>query len=248
MALACTVCKKTSAETSIKRCGKCTDTPYCSRECQKADWKVHKKICGKSTTPQSPLSDSPPGPSRPVLSPPKGLDKGIPDPFTRLDNNTWLHGRSETDVYRLLLEAYRLRTEDDYTMEGDVDFDSLYAGNPDGLPGFRRFLSAAERRAGLLPEWWNAEKRRNCEMFGMDEDVWQNLKCAIEKSDIIEHYGDPQFPMQLRMFAEAALQRGPGGQSGTPMRKLMVAREQGNLGDMKMSTIDNTTGNITHHS
>lgn len=31
----------------LKQCAKCNATPYCSRDCQKADWKTHKKICGK---------------------------------------------------------------------------------------------------------------------------------------------------------------------------------------------------------
>ncbi|KAH6892426.1 hypothetical protein B0T10DRAFT_294595 [Thelonectria olida] len=241
MALSCTICKKPDTEVSIKRCAKCSDTPYCSRECQKKDWKAHKKICGKSAGAQS---DTPHDRS---LSPPKGLDGGISQPFTRLDNNTWLHGRSESDVFRLLLEAYRLRTEDDYNMEGNADADGLYGGNPDGLPGFRRFLNAAERRPGLLPDWWNAEKRKACEGLGLDEKCWQNLKCAIEKSDVIEHYGDPQFPMQLRMFAETALQRGPGGQNGTSMRKLMVSMEQGTAaGDSPFTNVMHMNGNFAN--
>ena len=36
----CTVC----GELAPKRCPRC-DAPYCSRECQQADWKAHKKVC-----------------------------------------------------------------------------------------------------------------------------------------------------------------------------------------------------------
>ena len=32
---------------SMKRCGACLITTYCSRECQKSDWKRHKKDCTK---------------------------------------------------------------------------------------------------------------------------------------------------------------------------------------------------------
>jgi splicing suppressor protein 51 len=181
-----------------------------------------------------------------LLSPPKGLDKPIAMPFTRLENGTWLHDRPPIDVYRLLLEAYRLRMEDNYTMEGDVDDDGLYGGAPDGLPGFRRFLRLASSREGLLPPWWNAESQRECERFGMDESQYQNLTCAVEKSDILEHYGDARFPMQLRMFAEAVYRCGPGGQSGAPTRGLMVAMEQGNVPRGAVTTtIDNRTGNTS---
>lgn len=29
----------------LKKCAKCLDVMYCSKECQTAHWKVHKKIC-----------------------------------------------------------------------------------------------------------------------------------------------------------------------------------------------------------
>lgn len=32
---------------SCAKCGKCERVRYCSRECQKKDWKRHKKVCGK---------------------------------------------------------------------------------------------------------------------------------------------------------------------------------------------------------
>ncbi|KAK8862825.1 MYND domain protein [Apiospora arundinis] len=226
----CTVCKKTAQEVSLKYCAKCSKTPYCSRDCQKADWKAHKEICDQ------------PASASTGLSPPKGLDQPITKPFTRLDNGTWLHDRPETDVYRLLLDTYRLRVEDNYTLEGDADEDSLYSGAPDGLRGFRRFLRLAKSRQGLLPPWWGPTKQQACERLGMDPSQWQDLRCAVEKSDIIEHYGDPRFPMQLRMLAEAVYRRGPGGMDGTEMRKMMAGMEQGAHGpDARVTTIDNTT-------
>jgi hypothetical protein len=30
-----------------QRCSRCHTAPYCSRECQKQDWRVHKSSCGK---------------------------------------------------------------------------------------------------------------------------------------------------------------------------------------------------------
>ncbi|KAL6829565.1 hypothetical protein J3E69DRAFT_365154 [Trichoderma sp. SZMC 28015] len=223
----CNTCKKGPPEVSLKRCAKCHTTPYCSRDCQKADWKAHKKICSKnqSTNASSTASNS----ASTRLSPPKGLDKPISKPFTRLDKGTWLHDRPEKDVYRLLVDAYRLRVEDTYTMEGEVMAGSLYDGSTDGLYGFQEFLEMAASVPGLLPPWWNDEKQEACEQLGMD-DEFSNLRYPVEKSDIIEHYGDREFPMQLRMLAEAIY--GPvGGSDGTAMRKMMVAMEGGELGN-----------------
>ncbi|KXX76225.1 Tudor domain-containing protein 1 [Madurella mycetomatis] len=228
MAQYCATCRKTPPEVTLKRCAKCSLTPYCSRDCQKADWKAHKKVCGRN---DSTAAGSFSGPGAPAsdtgLSPPKGLDQPIAKPFTRLDNGTWLHDRSEKDVYRILIDAYRLRVQDIYTLENEIDDGSLYAGEPSGLKGLQRFLRLASSRPGLLPPWWSSEKQRECEDLGMDPSQFQNLRCAVQKSDIIEHYGDSRFPMQLRMFAEAVYCRGPGGQDGTTMRKAMVAVEQG---------------------
>ncbi|KAJ9604573.1 hypothetical protein H2200_010686 [Cladophialophora chaetospira] len=47
----CATCGKEATEKeSLKRCGKCHETQYCSRECQKDDWKMHKRTCGKEPT------------------------------------------------------------------------------------------------------------------------------------------------------------------------------------------------------
>jgi hypothetical protein len=40
----CNVCQKSSTT----KCSKCHQTYYCSKECQKKDWKIHKKSCGKN--------------------------------------------------------------------------------------------------------------------------------------------------------------------------------------------------------
>lgn len=220
----CHTCNKGAPEVTLKRCAKCSMTPYCSRDCQKADWKSHKKVCGKPSGSEEPPSGGSSSASS-TLSPPKGVDRGVSKPFTRLDNGTWLHDRSETDVYRLLIDAYRLRVEDTYTIEGEIEYDSVYGGAADGRRGLGRFLDLAATRRGLLPSWWNPEKRAACQRLGMDASQWCDLRCAVEKSDIVDHYGDPRFPMQLRMFAEAVIGRGPGGMAGTAMRQFLMATE-----------------------
>ncbi len=129
----CTGCKKSPPVVSLKHCAKCSTTPYCSRDCQKADWKSHKKTCGKGRPASAGTQASPPdAPIAPI--------KKIKKPFTHLDNGTRLHGRPEEHVYWLLIEAYRLCMDDNYVHDGNADADSIYGGAPDGLAGFRRFL------------------------------------------------------------------------------------------------------------
>ncbi|KAI0455976.1 putative MYND domain protein [Xylaria acuta] len=238
----CNTCKKASPE--LKKCAKCTTTLYCSRDCQKADWKTHKKICGKQAHERSQTGSEPSAAT--VLSPPKGLEKPITKPFARLDNNTYLHDRPEQDVYRVLIDAYRMRLEDEYKFEGEAAADSIYGGATSSLPGFRKFLRLAASRPGLLPSWWNAEKQNACEMLGMDSSQWSDLRCAAEKGDIIEHYGDPRFPMQLRMLGEMVIGRGFNGNNGTQMRKMMAMMESGSMGNgTQMTTLDALTGNTS---
>ena len=39
---ACNVC---DSETNLKRCARCKKVAYCSRNCQKKDWKTHREKC-----------------------------------------------------------------------------------------------------------------------------------------------------------------------------------------------------------
>ncbi|KAF2868841.1 hypothetical protein BDV95DRAFT_642775 [Massariosphaeria phaeospora] len=139
------------------------------------------------------------------------LRSHISKPFTALDNNTWLHDRAEGDVFKLLIDG--------------TDSDSVYGGNSDSLPGFRRFIRLVSSRAGLLPPWWSSDKQAECEAFGMGNN-WSSLKKMTTKEQIQAHYGEDKMPMQMRMFAEAVYHRGPGGQDGTAMRKMMAKMEQ----------------------
>ncbi|KAI1277355.1 putative MYND domain protein [Xylaria sp. FL0933] len=244
----CNNCKKASS--GLKRCAKCSTTLYCSRDCQKADWKTHKKICGKQAHERSGTGGN--SSAGTALSPPKGLESPITKPFTRLDNNTYLHDRPEEDVYRkydrqicVLIDAYRMRVEDEYVFEGNTAVDSIYGGAKSSITGFRKFLRLAASRPGLLPPWWNASKQKACEALGMSSSQWHDLRCAVEKSDVVEHYGDPRFPMQLRMLAETVIGRGFAGNDGTEMRTVMVMMENGGVPGRatSMATVDVWTGN-----
>lgn len=230
--LCCETCKKTESEApNLKVCAKCKGTRYCSRECQKAGWKTHKKICVRiaqnaANIPPETINGRPVTHNANYKTPHlKNVEKQIPNPFTRLDNNTYLHDRPEKDVYRLLVDSFRMRQADNRNVEGDVDPNGIYGGAPTSLPGFRRFLKLAAKRRNLLPSWWNDEKEKECEELGSDASTWSNLAHGVEKQDIIQRYGHDLMPMQLRMLAEIVYNRGPGGQDGTGMRQMMMTME-----------------------
>jgi mitochondrial splicing suppressor protein 51 len=248
----CSHCSKTAEELGheLKRCAKCKNARYCSHECQKAEWKTHKKVCGKNVdlngkntaintqsdsevrTPRSTNSNTPSNSSSRSASPStKNLKGGNENGFHRLETRTWLHDRPETDVYKLLIDTYRLRQEDDCKFTGVNFADSIYSGEV-SFPAshFRKFLKKAKTRPDLLPSWWNAEKENECIEFGRGkEDTWANLAAIVEKADIIEHYGNPLMPMQLRMLGEQIYGAGPMGHNGKGMRQLMMAVERGEI-------------------
>lgn len=45
----CGYCNKRETGAKFKRCGLCQARLYCSKECQKLDWKTHKKLCSNRT-------------------------------------------------------------------------------------------------------------------------------------------------------------------------------------------------------
>jgi len=46
-------CNKKVAESDLKFCGRCGKQKYCSKDCQRADWKNHKVCCTASRVPKA---------------------------------------------------------------------------------------------------------------------------------------------------------------------------------------------------
>jgi splicing suppressor protein 51 len=197
----CASCNKPGTPllaSSLKKCTKCKTTLYCSRDCQKADWKIHKKSCDRGAA----AAASARTPQLHAVTDPTALrtSSGLSVDF--------LHQiPMQKDVYCRLIDCYRLRVEDEFTFEGKTI--GLYA-DEDPLIGFREFLDRAEATGTVLPTWWNKEKREQCEKLGMDESQWSDLTCPLQKSDVQEHYGDDLMPMKLRVLAERVYGRSIG--------------------------------------
>ncbi|OBT67167.1 hypothetical protein VE03_02665 [Pseudogymnoascus sp. 23342-1-I1] len=217
----CFNCNKLQTELSkpLKCCAKCQTSLYCSRECQKANWKIHKPTCHLSSTaapPPNPPSEPAPLPNPPRESAPLPNIAQTPEGYHSqgfydfnnlfgLSNDDFLHDRPESDVFILLIDSFRMRVEDEYVFGCNTI--SIYNGDKP-LPLFKKFLSLAESRQQLLPPWWSPQKRRECEKLSLDASQWSHLNRAVEKSDIQDHYNDDMMPMKLRILSEKIYDKG----------------------------------------
>ncbi|TQN63734.1 hypothetical protein CSHISOI_11701 [Colletotrichum shisoi] len=242
-------CRRCQSEVTAPegtQCDRC-DVEYCSKSCENLHWKKHKNSCAKNRPKPGGGGGrafgggariSPSGPAK--LSPSLGLDEPVPDPFTRLDKNKFLHDRPEVDTYRILIDTYRLRMEDNAVIEGKATPKSLYEpGVSDATDGFRAFLDKVKGKPRLLPPWWSEEKQAECEALGGDGgERWYSLRAKVTKASVIQHYGDELFPMQLRMMGEPIYGSAPGGGNGSMMRRMFAEREAGTSQYQHISHID----------
>lgn len=160
-----------AVENKEHRCLTC-HVSYCSHGCRRSDSRRHGKICKQlaegverpdAWEPSMPCNE----PRLSKWSPPKGLEAPISIPFTRLWLGTWLHGRPEQDVYRILVDTYRLRMDDVFVTTQKAEEDSIYSGRVTGLSGFHRFMGIAAAKEGLLPPWWDEDSARKCGRIGL---------------------------------------------------------------------------------
>ncbi|KAF9728397.1 hypothetical protein PMIN01_13530 [Paraphaeosphaeria minitans] len=225
----CAYCKKTAEAREVpclQACARCKTALYCGRDCQKADYKSHKKVCPKPVEHSNSYS-------APRLH---DLEQHVPDPFTRLDEGTYLHDRPETDTFKLLIDSFRMRQADDFQYEKRTTPPSIYTGAPSSTEPFRQYLDRATACQNLLPSWWDPKKIEECVAFGMSR-AWSDLKKKVTKHEVIQHYGYEKMPLQLRLLAEVIYGRGTMGESGSEVRRLMRQMESGGLSNGQSMTM-----------
>lgn len=159
---ACATCQKTEATNAkpLLRCSGCKSITYCNKDCQKADWKNHKKDCSFQPKPKPKPPPSPFGSAA-------GIKSLLCINFTT--KHALEQKPNDIEVYKVLVDSFRMRVEDEYSFPGDVMEDSAY-GDGDPAKGFRRYLLQAEKKKDVLPGWWSAEKREACVRFGLRTD------------------------------------------------------------------------------
>ncbi len=55
----CAECgEKRSAKTKLQKCSRCNSVRYCSRECQKTHWAIHKAVCKEIVERQQAIADA----------------------------------------------------------------------------------------------------------------------------------------------------------------------------------------------
>jgi splicing suppressor protein 51 len=192
----CKTCgKPESPHITLKECGRCGRTGYCSRDCQKADWKEHKKVCLPTCQSQpsaSATTGSKPPPSavrstpavtatvaeRVLAAPVKpstascdishlvsNLDVELKTPFTRLAAKWWLHRRTEKDVFTLLIDTIHLRVMEDQQLAVQTLKDVITVTR---IHADRMLIVRFLEKAdskNLLPNWWSSSKQDECVWF-----------------------------------------------------------------------------------
>lgn len=117
------------------------------------------------------------------------------------DTKVWLSSLSDTVCYDAIIDAYRLRVEDEYALSGKTEVGSLYA-HDFPLTHFIRFIELA-RRESILPDSWTPERSVACQQIALDEGGDACILYAVDKDYIRDKYknSDPIVVDVLRMFA-----------------------------------------------
>lgn len=173
------------------KCSVCGIARYCSKECQKADWKPrHKASCGKD----------------------RGM--ALVDPVGMLGaigaggDGGWYAQKSRKRVYERLWMSFQFRTEDEYSFGGNLvglyETAASELSNKNTSKQFQEYVQVFRRKNMLPPDWSVKDDKE------LLEKAEGHIHFSLEKSDIIERFGYSSGEHTvLRSMAESAL--GPIG-------------------------------------
>lgn len=118
------------------------------------------------------------------------------------DTKAWLSSLPEAVFYNAIIDAYRLRVEDEYVLSGRAEVGSVHA-HDFPLPHFISFIELA-RRARILPDSWDPVKSVACQQVALDEDGNACILRAVDKDYLLWKYKDssPIVLDVLRMLAD----------------------------------------------
>ncbi|KAK4033097.1 putative MYND domain protein [Parachaetomium inaequale] len=218
----CARCKRLTPthKAGVKQCD-CCHAFYCSTDCFEATKTENPKLI----LPGAQGGSNPSWYEPATYEATQGLHAAPGQPFTRLDRGTYLHDRPRLDVFRLLLDCYRLRLDDDIKIYGIPVPATL-------RHGFHRFLDLAAQRPNLLPPWWDDEAVVEClTIFDTGDndpaaEEWSTLAHRVSSAEVNTHYGNAYMDVQLRLLGEVVYQRAPGNQKGKEILDMMVEHER----------------------
>lgn len=201
----CAKCLKT--DVPLRDCAKCLSTSYCNRACQRAHWKIHKKACAQLVIAHAngisaDIYEEVNNHTKATSASSKVLDSTVSKPFHKLQARRWLHERCKKDVYKLLVDSWRVRKLDEYTQLGITELTDENVTY--GMAPFEGFLSEAATKA-LLPTWWTSATTKECISYGTKASNWGNLGTWVGEGHIEEHYNSNQVVLQMKIFAHQVL-------------------------------------------
>ncbi|KAF2430726.1 hypothetical protein EJ08DRAFT_679011 [Tothia fuscella] len=170
----CGKCAKaeTSLKVPLKPCAKCNTGSYCSRDCQTADWKLHKKVCASNAAAERTRAEEA-AKSAPATTFEEPAQQEAEDEDEDEDEGEdWtdeedsipdemlaalLQKMPHEDTYKIFVNTFQRYKKDREKENGEP-----LEGPEELKKHFRIFLENMEKDE-IVPKWWDESKRVKCE-------------------------------------------------------------------------------------
>ena len=95
-------------------------------------------------------------------------------------------------VYRFFLDDYRLRIEDHYVT--NCDLEALYAeragSSGASMSYFHRYIKDSKKKGkGVYPSWWNESHHSKVLERALNADDYYSIQSAVEQADLAKQWG-----------------------------------------------------------